>query len=218
MTIKRLILFFLCFLMLFLSSCVESLQTASSEDTELSFLREHTVFKTSVVVTFDSNEDADLLTKRLNILGAEVVEIMPQGENVTYTILSHFPVSEDTVEALIMESGAKILKEDGTVVLNSEEVLSVECDIVSLALYVPHSFSREDILGKLVLAINDKEYIRWASTKTNGAQCYLDCSLDEVNVATLHTFAISMYPEDFLGNVSIKISKASERVADKMQN
>jgi hypothetical protein len=34
----------------------------------------------------------------------------------------------------------------------------------------------------------------------------------------LHAFAISMHPEDYIGNVNIMVIKTTERVTDKMQS
>jgi hypothetical protein len=187
-------------------------------DSELSFLQEHTVFKTTIEATFQFDKDADLLIKRLDILGAEVVAITPQGESVTYTILSHFPVTEDTVNALMMESHAQIIKADGTVVLNAKDILSVKCDITSLSLKVPQSISEKNISGKLIFVIGDKEHFIWATTRFNNAQCLVKCTLSETNQTMLHAFAISMHPEDYIGNVNIKVIKTTERVTDKMQS
>ena len=204
---KKIFLLFLILLITF-SGC-----TLDSATNIVETLEEHTVFKTVLKIETPLENNITLLEKRFDILGIEIVE--KAGDQ--YTLLSHFPITHETIDTLQSNKIAYILNKNEEEVLSKDDFRGLECLATSINLTLAPNTTDLDIWGEYVWAIDTARYKVWLSTESIDGNAVLSCILDEPNISVLHDFAIAVSRDSSEIEVNIVFIEESIRVTDKMK-
>ncbi len=206
-TMKK--VFFLSMILLItLSGC-----TLENAQNMVGILEEHTVFKTVLEIETSHEDNVALLEKRFDILGIELVE--KAGDQ--YTVLSHFPITNATIDTLQSNKVAYILGKNDEEVLSADDFRGLECLATSLNLTLAPSTTNLDIWGEYVWTIDNARYKVWLSTESVDGNAVLSCILDDPNIAVLHDFAIAISRDNAEIDVDIVFVEESIQVTDKMK-
>lgn len=209
---KKIIFVFLVFCLIALSGCTMESIGKSVVSKMTNVLKEHTVFKTVLEIKTSHKDNVSLLEKRFDILGIEIVE---KAED-KYTVLSHFPITQETVDSLQSNKVACILDKNGEIILSADDFSDIECSAVNLNLTLVPSVTALDIWGAYTFAIDDDKYEVWVSTEIIDEDIVISCIWDEIDIAVLHDFAIAISRGDTELKANIFFVEESKRVTDKM--
>ncbi|MBE6579295.1 MAG: hypothetical protein E7651_05745 [Ruminococcaceae bacterium] len=222
---KSLSILCICILAILTCACSDSKPSTDVQSSELSeidaligFFENHTVFQTTLSVTFEDDSDIPVFKTILKLLGVEVSGIVISNETATYVLLSHFPFTDDTISAITEPCEAQILDADGNIILTAEDVLTTSLDYLRITCFVDDSFANKDAWGFHTLMLGETAMEVSITNDVINGHNVLTCSTINSDVAVAQKTAVAFSRSTFLGDVHINIIQPSERVNAKMES
>lgn len=185
------------------------------------FLEDHTVFKTSITVDFENEDDIVLFEKRLYTLGMEVVNSNECEKTVEYTVLSHYPIESETVTILAETANIALTNEFGKSVLFETDVVDIRYKETYVGISVTNMDERQFSEEDCFLIVDDRSIsVRLVTTNEQSQYTFEirpeNYKSDDYKIL-FQKLAISYSDDSYLGHVEAKVKQPSKRVSEYMQ-